>query len=70
MPEILTITLLIGALGVFGLGAEQKERRTQSKIMLVLALIILILFRPPGFNKVATNADPDLERVLSFKPPL
>ena len=46
MSEILTVTLLIAALGVFGLGAEQKERRTQSKVMLVLALIILILLGP------------------------
>lgn len=51
MPEILTITLLIGALGVVGLSAEQNERRTQSKVMLVLALVILILIGPVALTR-------------------
>jgi len=51
MPEILTITLMIVALGIFGLSAEQKERRTQSKVMLVLALVILILLGPLALTR-------------------
>jgi hypothetical protein len=51
VPEILTITLLIAALGVFGLGAEQKERRTKSKVMLALALVILVLLGPLALTR-------------------
>jgi hypothetical protein len=51
VPEILAITLLVAALGVVGLSAEQKDRRTQSKVMLALALVILILLGPLAFTK-------------------
>jgi hypothetical protein len=51
MPEILTITLMIVALGVFGLRAEQKEHITQSRVMLVLALVILILLGPLALTR-------------------
>jgi hypothetical protein len=51
VPEILAITLMIVALGVVGLSAEQKERRTQSKVMLALALVILILLVPMALTR-------------------
>jgi len=50
VPDILTITLMIVALGVVGLSAEHKERRTQSN-MLVLAPVTLILFGPLAFTR-------------------
>jgi hypothetical protein len=42
---------MIVALGVVGLSAEQKDRRTQSTVMLALALVILILLGPLAFTK-------------------
>jgi hypothetical protein len=51
MPEILTITLMMVALGVAGLRGGQKEQRALSTVMLSLALVILILLGPMAFTK-------------------
>lgn len=42
---------MIVALGVVGLSAEQNEHRKLSKVMLLLALVILVLLGPLALTK-------------------